>query len=207
MAAAHHAPEPYGEQPPPIEARSRYSRCLACGRARPGIRPRTELRVPLHLFTRQLGCISIGCGRDGRKLTGLPNHARSRRSCPLHRWLVDHAAAAELPTRSSLPVWRDARRAPAVLMPRRSHDLDLPGVRRRGVRTAATCRLPCCRRPGRGALGTRRATPFLRFVGHNALHFRNGIVRLDSHTPTLAISGDVVGGEPQQTAVGEVAPG
>jgi hypothetical protein len=36
------------------------------------------------------------------KLTGLPwNHARSRRSCPLHRWLMDDAATAELPARPS----------------------------------------------------------------------------------------------------------
>ena len=50
-----------------------------------------------------------------RKLTGLWNHAGSRRSCPLHRWLMDDAATAQLPARSSLTAGRDARRAPASL--------------------------------------------------------------------------------------------
>jgi hypothetical protein len=104
------------------------------------------------------GCISIRCGRDGRKLTGLPwNRARSRRAGPLHRWLVDDAATAEVPARPSPPAWRDAGRPPAVLMPRRSHDLDPPGVRCGGVWAAATCRLPRPRRAGRGAPGERRA--------------------------------------------------
>src|SRR6201996_2433399 len=40
--------------------------------------------------------------------------ARSRRSCPLHRWLVDDAATAELPARSPARPRRDAGRAPAV---------------------------------------------------------------------------------------------
>ena len=35
-------------------------------------------------------------------------HARSRRSCPLHRWLMDDAATAELPFRPSLSAWRHA---------------------------------------------------------------------------------------------------
>jgi hypothetical protein len=43
------------------------------------------------------GCLSIGCGRHGRKLTGLPwNHAPSRRSCPLHQRLMDGAPTAAL---------------------------------------------------------------------------------------------------------------
>jgi hypothetical protein len=41
-------------------------------------------------------------------------HARSWRSCPLHRWLMDDAATAELPARPSLAAGRDACRAPAV---------------------------------------------------------------------------------------------
>ena len=44
----------------------------------------------------------MGLPGQREKLTGLPwNHARSRRSCPLHRWLMDDEAAAELPARSS----------------------------------------------------------------------------------------------------------
>jgi hypothetical protein len=35
-------------------------------------------------------------------------YARSRRTCPLHRWLMDDAATAELPERSSLAAGRDA---------------------------------------------------------------------------------------------------
>lgn len=79
-------------------------------------------------------------------------YARSRRSGPLHRWLMDGPATSALPARS--PAWprRDARRAPAVLMPRRSHDLDLPGVRCGGVRAAADRRLPDSRWRGSGAL-------------------------------------------------------
>jgi hypothetical protein len=33
-AAAHPAPEPHGEEPPPIAARSRWCRCRACAEAR-----------------------------------------------------------------------------------------------------------------------------------------------------------------------------
>jgi hypothetical protein len=79
-------------------------------------------------------------------------HARSRRASPLHRWLMDGAAAAELPARSSIPAGRDACRAPAVLMPWRAHDMDVPSMRCGRVRAAATYRLPRPRRPGRGAL-------------------------------------------------------
>ena len=90
---------------------------------------------------------------------GLPwVDARGRRGGPLHRWLMDGPATSALPARPSARPQRDARRAPAVLKPRRSHDLDLPGVRCGGVWAAATCRLPRPRRPGRGALGARRAT-------------------------------------------------
>ncbi len=70
-------------------------------------------------------------------------HARSRRSCPLHRWLMDNAATAELPARSPARPRRDARRAPAVQhVSRWAHDLDTPGVRCGGVRATATYRLP-----------------------------------------------------------------
>jgi hypothetical protein len=41
-------------------------------------------------------------------------HARSWRSCPLHRWVVDDAATAELPARSPARPRRDAGWAPAV---------------------------------------------------------------------------------------------
>ena len=83
-------------------------------------------------------------GRDGRKLTGLPRtHARSRRAGPLLRWLMDDAATAVLPARSSLAPWRDARRAPAVqyLSPW-AHHLDVPGMRCGGVRATADRWLP-----------------------------------------------------------------
>jgi hypothetical protein len=54
---------------------------------------------------------------------------------------------------------RDARRAPAVRhVSRWAHDLDMPGMRRGGVRAAATYRLPHPRRAGRGALGAQRTT-------------------------------------------------
>jgi hypothetical protein len=44
--------------------------------------------------------------RPTRKLTGLPwNHARSRRSCPLHRWLMDDAATADLTVPPSRHRW------------------------------------------------------------------------------------------------------
>ena len=70
-------------------------------------------------------------------------YARSRHSCPLHRWLVDDAATAELPARASVTAGRDARRAPAVQhVSRWTHDLDVPGVRCGGVRPAAAYRLP-----------------------------------------------------------------
>jgi hypothetical protein len=52
-------------------------------------------------------------------------HARSRRPCPLHRWLMDDATTAELPARSPARPQRDARRAPAVqyvlCTPRHNH--------------------------------------------------------------------------------------
>jgi hypothetical protein len=85
-------------------------------------------------------------------------YARSRHSCPLHRWLVDDAATAELPARASVTAGRDARRPPAVQhVSRWTHDLDVPGVRCGGVRAAAAYRLPRPRRPGRDALGAHRA--------------------------------------------------
>jgi hypothetical protein len=62
-----------------------------------------------------------GLGRPGspqvssRCLVDDGFHARSRRAGPLHRWVMDDAATAELlPARSSLAGRRDARRAPAV---------------------------------------------------------------------------------------------
>jgi hypothetical protein len=62
--------------------------------------------------------------------------------------LMDDAAAAELPARSPDRPHRDARRA-ALLVPWRTHLLDLLGVRCGGVWAAATCRLPRPRRTGR----------------------------------------------------------
>jgi hypothetical protein len=95
---------------------------------------------------------------DERQLTGLPwNHARSRRAGPLHRWLVDNAATAELPARSSLATRHDACRAPAVQhVLRWAHDLDTPGMRRDCVCAAATYRLPRPRRPGHIVAGQQR---------------------------------------------------
>jgi hypothetical protein len=55
---------------------------------------------------------------------------RSRRSCPLHRWLMDDAAAAELPARLPARPRRDARRAPAVqYVSRWTYNLDVSGMR------------------------------------------------------------------------------
>jgi hypothetical protein len=79
-------------------------------------------------------------------------HARSRRASLLHRWGVDDAAAAELPARSSARPQRDARRAPALLVPWRTHDLDVSRLRQRGVRATAERRLPDSRRCRSGAL-------------------------------------------------------
>jgi hypothetical protein len=91
-----------------------------------------------------------------RRWAGLTEpHARSRRAGPLHRWLVDDAAAAELPARSSLPARRDASRSSAVLLQGWAHDMDMLGLRRGGVRAAADRRLPGSRRSRRGALSAR----------------------------------------------------
>ena len=81
------------------------------------------------------------------------HHVRSRRAGPLHRWLMDDAVAAELPAWSSIPAGRNACRAPAVRhVSRWTYHLDVPGMRRRGVRTTADCRLPDSGRCRSGAL-------------------------------------------------------
>jgi hypothetical protein len=109
-------------------------------------------------------------------------HARSRRSCPLHRRVVDDTAAAAVPCPPSARTGPDARRAPAVQhVSRWTYHLDVPGVRRRGLWACADRRLPDSRRCRSGALkesgravGLRRAEELGVTRVSQLMHFTRG---------------------------------
>ena len=71
-AAAHPAPEPQNEEPPPAAARRRWSRCRAPGNPNDSV---------------------LSAQDTSRCLADDLFHARSRQAGPLHRWLMDDATA------------------------------------------------------------------------------------------------------------------